>query len=136
MKGRVVAKDGKGKLTIQLMQDADEHCKACGMGDSCGLTKISSLEINPNSKSEAFNIDEYVDVEVSSKIILWLSVSVYILPLFTMLCGAFIFSTYSGGGDKPAILGSVVGLAIGVLFNIFLNKYSSLQRIVQVRRLS
>ncbi|MES0490873.1 MAG: SoxR reducing system RseC family protein [Leptospirales bacterium] len=137
MKGQIVSKDNTGKLKIALMQEADDNCKACGMGDSCGLTKLSYLEVDNGPEVENLNIDDYVDVEIPSKLFFWLTSSVYILPLFTMLFGAIIASfVFPLGGDKVAIVGGFSGFAVGIIFNVFLNKYLSLQRIVQIRRLA
>ena len=137
MKGQIVSKDDIGRVKIALMQEADNECKSCGLGDSCGLTKVSHLEIKKSSELEDLNINDYVDVEISSKVFLWLSTSVYILPLFTMLFGALIASAITpSGGDKAAMLGGFLGLGAGIVFNVFLNKYLSLQRIVKIRRLA
>jgi len=137
LKGQIVSKDETGKVEIALMQEADNECKSCGMGDSCGLTKLSSLEMKSSPELENLNINDFVDVEISSKVFLWLSGSVYILPLFTMLFGAIIASAIvPSGGDKTAMLGAALGLGAGIVFNVFLNKYLSLQRIVRIRRLA
>ena len=132
MKGQVISKDSEGNVTVALMQGADENCKACGMGDSCGLPKVEKLDIPAGKKTQSLKVDQYVDVEISSKMFLWLSGAVYIVPLLTMLFGAIL-----GHSVRPeetgAIIGAVAGFSIGVVFNIFLNKQLTLSKIVDIK---
>jgi len=132
MKGQVISKDSKGNITVALMQGADENCKSCGMGDSCGLPKVEKLEIPTNNNTQSLKINQFVDVEISSKMFLWLSGAVYIVPLLTMLFGAIVGYKIIPT-ETTAIIGSVAGFSAGVVFNIFLNKHLTLSRIVEIK---
>jgi positive regulator of sigma E activity len=132
MKGRVIDKKANGTIVIALMAEADEGCKGCSMGDSCNLPKMEQIEVRQDKSTMNCLKNDLVDVEVSSNKLIWLSASVYIMPLLTMIAGAFWGLPY---GEPSSIAGGIIGLAVGVVLNMILNRFLSLEKIVTVRRI-
>jgi positive regulator of sigma E activity len=130
MKGNVISRDESG-ITIALSHSPEDGCRACGLGESCSLPKSEKIRVDLNHHTKTLNINDIVDVEISSRRFLWLSASVYILPLVTMLAGGIFGMRYS---ENMGILGAIGGLAAGIMFNIKLNKVLSVHDIVDIRR--
>ncbi len=132
MKGKVISRSKTGALTIALLPEENDACSVCSLGDTCGLPKASQIEVEPGPETEKLQDNDFVDVEITSRKLLWLSGSVYILPLGAMLTGALLGAPY---GENMSIAFAFGGAAIGIMFNVFLNKRLTLNRIVTLRRI-
>jgi len=130
MKGNVISRDERG-VTIALYRSPEDGCQVCGIGESCSLPKSEKIRVDLNHQTEALNINDAVEVEISPGKFLWLSASVYILPLTTMLGGGIIGIRIS---ENAAILGAISGLIAGIMFNIKLDKIISIHSIVDIRK--
>jgi sigma-E factor negative regulatory protein RseC len=62
------------------------------------------------------------------------AVLTYVLPLSGLLTGAVAASTMVADGDAPAVLGAIVGLAIGVLAGLTLYGIGGIAQPVLLRR--
>jgi len=132
MLGKVVAIDSKGETLISMIPDQDNTgCSSCSMGDSCGLPGSEEIRVKTSDLKEELSVNDTVDVEISSKKLIGLSASVYILPLITMLAGAIAMQ---GKSEPWVIVGALVGLSAGVFFNVLLNKALTMSSVVTVRR--
>ena len=133
MLGKVVAIDKQGETLITLLPGQKESgCSSCSMEDSCSLPGSEEIRLKTSELNEKLEINDTVDVEMSSKKLLWFSASLYILPLITMLGGAISFQNQTEGW---VIAGALAGLAIGLLFNIALNKFITMNQVITIRRI-
>lgn len=133
MKGRVLSRNKSGALTIALMPEAGDKCSACSLGDTCGLPKASQIEVEPGSQTEDLKNNDLVDVEITARKLLWLSGSVYILPLIAMLIGALLGAPH---GENASIALAFSGVGAGLLFNVYLSKRLTINRIISLRRIA
>ena len=139
MLGQVIEIKDDGNLVVQLNQtEADSgKCSSCSLEKSCTLPGAKILEIPPGPKLPAMKIHDLIDVEMSSAKLLWLSASLYLLPLVLMVSGAAVLhSLFESQGENASILGALAGLATGLLFNIILSRKMSRKSAFDIRRIS
>ena len=91
--------------------------KACGHGllNSRGDGKRGYVRVLPGEQSiDACKLDDQVLISIPEEIILRGSFIVYLLPLLTMLAGAWVAATVGQGpADLLAAGGALVGLVAG-----------------------
>lgn len=133
MKGTVSRDSTDENLLIELDQDTagKEDCSSCGLRHHCGLPSTRTILVNQSDLNEAVIPGDSVDVEVRPTIVVWLSVSVYLLPIVTLVAGGLLMS---GMGEWVAVLGAMIGLAAGLLFNIALNRWIPIRKIISVKK--
>ena len=107
--GLVTAYDGKtGMAALQYARpDACEKCGACGGASGRRETLRLKAECAPGN---------WVKVELPDGRFLSAAAIAYGIPLVCFLAGLFLGYFLSGGQETPALLGSALGLGVGVLF--------------------
>ncbi len=133
MKGTVSRDSTDENLLIELDQDSviEENCSGCGLRHHCGLPSARSILMKKSDLSQPVAPGDSVDVEVRPTVVVWLSVSVYMLPIIMLVAGGFLLS---GMGEWLAVLGAMIGLAVGLLFNIALNRWIPIRKIISVKK--
>jgi len=89
-----------------------QNCTICGTAKP--ITAYAKNSVNAK-------IGDRVVIESSSATILSLSFAMYIIPLIFMICGYFIGANL-GLNENNSAISAVIGLLIGFLPSIFINK--------------
>ena len=106
--GLVTAYDEQsGEATVQYARpDACEKCGACGASGRQETLRLKA-ECKPGN---------WVKVELPDGTFLSAAAIAYVIPLVCFFIGLFAGHLLSGGRETPALLGSALGLGVGVLF--------------------
>lgn len=123
--GHVVAVDARG---IWIESDRTGACQACSASKGCGQRALAEFA---SRRTERLCIDnplgitalvgDRVTVGIAQGSFLRASLLLYTLPLLLLFLGGYLGSMY-GSTELPAILGSLAGLALGLLFARYLGR--------------
>ena len=114
--GVVVAVESDGLWVETIQKSACEVCvaeKGCGQKFLSKLAgKTVSIRVLRNKRSsEEFTVGQSVTIGIPEDVIVMASLLVYLLPIFTAIGGAWLFS----GSDWQAVGGAFGGLVLGGL---------------------
>lgn len=130
MKGKVLPLNADGLFPIELDTQGG-GCEGCAAKGICKIPATDVMEVAPENLPPDVHPGDTVDVELSPASRIWLSFSVFILPLLMMLVGALIGATQ---GEKWAIASGFAGLLAGLLLNWVLNRGLSAQKRIHITR--
>lgn len=130
MRGKVLPLNEKGLVPIEVSSDASA-CEGCAAKGFCKLPASEVIEVPRGNLPPQLQTGDTVEIELPPSFRVWLSFSVFILPLLCMLAGALIGATWS---ERWAIGGGFLGLLIGVLVNWVLNRSLSAQKRIHITR--
>jgi sigma-E factor negative regulatory protein RseC len=123
--GHVVAVDAQG---IWIESDRTGACQACSANKGCGqraLAEYASRRTErlciDNPLGIAARVGDRVTVGIAQGSFLRASLLLYTLPLLLLFLGSYLGSMY-GSTELPAILGSLAGLAFGLLIARYLGR--------------
>lgn len=130
MKGRVLPRNEKGLVPIELATGGG-GCEGCSAKGICKLPASDLIEVSPEVLPPGVQPGDMVDVELPPSFRVWLSFSVFIVPLLFMLLGAILGSMK---GEMWAIGSGFAGLLAGMLLNWVLNRGLSAQKRIHITR--
>lgn len=133
MKGTVSPNSTDENVLIELDQNAavEDNCSGCGLRHHCTLPSQRTVRIHKSELNEDIMPGDPVDVEVKPSVVVWLSVSVYMVPLLLLVAGGLLASEW---GEWYAVLGAMSGLILGLMGNIALNKWIPIRKIISVKK--
>ncbi|MCK5878464.1 MAG: SoxR reducing system RseC family protein [Holophagae bacterium] len=114
-----------------IKMDADDGnatCGSCSFKGHCSLPARKTLTL---VRPGQWAVGQRVEVDISPRIIVMLSASVYLLPVILMVACAGIMA---GKGDSWAVAGAFAGLITGIVVNLALNRFLPFEKIIQVKR--
>jgi sigma-E factor negative regulatory protein RseC len=119
-------------IVVDLEQDVAKleivrrtPCGICGQTRGCGISLWGRLFGHRNNIFKAHNqinakVGDSVIVGIEEQALLASSLMVYGIPLIAMLAGALlaggIFADDASHSDRYAVIGSILGLALGLLW--------------------
>ena len=133
MKG-IISKDTDADfIIVDLILDPESRsdCEGCGLRDHCSLPDQEQMAFSRKELDGEFEPGDRVQVDVPPKVIILLSVSVYIVPVFCMLLFAFLGARIS---EWVSVLAGIGGLGFGLLLNMLLNRLIPISRIISVKK--
>ncbi len=130
MKGIVGALNDHGQYPIVLDTQSGE-CEGCSAKGICKIPATDIMEIAPENLPTGIRPGDAVEVELSPASRVWLSFSVFILPLLLMLAGALLGAIK---GEGWAIAAGFAGLLAGLLLTWALNRSLTAQKQIQITR--
>lgn len=118
---RVVSLETTGYWLETLPKSA---CPRCAEGKGCGGGILAQAFANktyrlfvpfdvPAEESPRYGVDAQVQVAIDSRGLLWASLIMYLLPLMSILCGAFLIGKIGDFADVYTVTGAAVGLIVG-----------------------
>ncbi len=112
--------DAKSHSVATLEIERKTACGLCGQTRGCGNSIWGKLFAHQSSAFKAQNrinakVGDSVIVGINEKALVKSALLLYILPLATMLIGAILASHFRQT-DASAMLGAVIGLALGLLW--------------------
>ena len=112
--------DSKSHSVATLEIERKTACGLCGQTRGCGNSIWGKLFAHQSSAFKAQNrinakVGDSVIVGINEKALVKSALLLYILPLATMLIGAILTSHFRQT-DASAMLGAVIGLALGLLW--------------------
>jgi len=112
--------DTKSHSVATLEIERKTACGLCGQTRGCGNSIWGKLFAHQSSAFKAQNrinakVGDSVIVGINEKALVKSALLLYILPLATMLIGAILTSHFRQT-DASAMLGAVIGLALGLLW--------------------
>ena len=112
--------DTKSHSVATLEIERKTACGLCGQTRGCGNSIWGKLFAHRSSAFKAqnsinANVGDSVIVGINEKALVKSALLLYILPLATMLIGAILTSHFRQT-DASAMLGAVIGLALGLLW--------------------
>jgi len=112
--------DTKSHSVATLEIERKTACGLCGQTRGCGNSIWGKLFAHRSSAFKAQNrinakVGDSVIVGINEKALVKSALLLYILPLATMLIGAILVSHFRQT-DASAMLGAVIGLALGLLW--------------------
>ena len=112
--------DSKSHSVATLEIERKTACGLCGQTRGCGNSIWGKLFAHRSSAFKAQNrinakVGDSVIVGINEKALVKSALLLYILPLATMLIGAILTSHFRQT-DASAMLGAVIGLALGLLW--------------------
>jgi len=120
-RGRITANDGE---LIGIRAELPTTCAACSDGGGCGALALASLFGRPSSAvvevlrptGQQCRIGDQVCVSISEATVLRLSVRAYLLPVASLILGAWLGDMIAppAGADLWSAAGAVLGLAAAV----------------------
>jgi len=133
MKGIISKDTDAGFVVVDLIEDPESisACERCGLRDHCGLPDQKRLTFSRDELAGTFQAGEMVEVDVPPKIIILLSISVYVIPIFFMLVCAFLGARI---GEWVSVVAGVGGLGFGLILNMILNRLIPISRIISVKK--
>lgn len=117
--GKVVAIENDSVWVETSRQTA---CGSCSAQKGCGTSLLSKLFPNrqhyvrvlgQSAQLNEISIGDEITLEVSDGLIVKASLFMYLFPIVALLVGASVGDEY-GRGDGFAVLGGIVGLALGL----------------------
>jgi len=114
---KVIAENENSYLLETLPQSA---CPRCEAGNGCGggilakafASKIYQIEVN---KSQSLQVNELLIIGLPESTLVQGSVLHYLLPLVSMILGAFLFASAFGNGDLYTVSGALLGFIVGII---------------------
>jgi positive regulator of sigma E activity len=129
MLGTIINITSDNELIIRMDTDDDNAtCNACSFKGHCSLPASKTLTV---VRSGEWEVGQRVEVDISPKLIVMLSASMYLLPVILMIAFAGLLA---GGGDIWTVAGACTGLITGVAVNLALNRFLPFEKIIQVKR--
>lgn len=122
------APSGTLTITLDYQVENEQACIGCGLKSHCALPNRKTICI---SSTGEFAVGDRVNVDVSPVWIVSLSVSVYLVPVILMLFGAGLGAVR---GDWGAVAGAGMGLAAGIGWNMGLNRWLPIERLIRIKR--
>lgn len=121
-RGRITANDGE---LIGIKPEFPMNCAACGDGGGCGALALASLFGRPGRavvgvprpSGQQCRIGDRVTVSISERKLLRLSVIAYLLPVASLVLGAWLGETIAppaATADLWSATGGALGLAAAV----------------------
>jgi len=112
--------DTKSHSVATLEIERKTACGLCGQTRGCGNSIWGKLFAHQSSAFKAQNrinakVGDSVIVGINEKALVKSALLLYMLPLATMLIGAILTSHFRQT-DASAMLGAVIGLALGLLW--------------------
>ena len=112
--------ESKSHSVATLEIERKTACGLCGQTRGCGNSIWGKLFAHRSSAFKAQNrinakVGDSVIVGINEKALVKSALLLYILPLATMLIGAILTSHFRQT-DASAMLGAVIGLALGLLW--------------------
>jgi len=116
--GRIIRLFEDGTCEVAVLRDSacGGNCSSC---DGCAETSRTAVSRANNPLGGG--IDDIVEVESSNKVILGIAAVVYLLPVAGLLLGYGVFS-YASGNQYLSLLGSFVGLLLGLFAGTIVDK--------------
>ncbi len=133
MKGTVTQDSNADRVTIDLAREegTPTECEGCGFRHQCALPDQQQLTFTKGELDLKLTPGDPVEVVVPPRVVILLSVSVYVLPVLLMVIAAVLGSRY---GEWISVGAGFCGLGLGLLFNVVLNKMIPISRIISVKR--
>lgn len=133
MKGIVSQESTADRVIIDLGRETGmpSECEGCGFRHQCALPDQQQVSFATAELDMALQPGEQVEVVVPSRVVILLSVSVYLIPVLLMVVAAVLGSRY---GEWISVASGFCGLGAGLLFNVVLNKMIPISKIISVKR--
>ena len=120
-RGRITANNGE---LIGIRAELPTTCSACSDGGGCGALALARLFGRPGSAAvkvlrppgHQCRVGEQVTVSISEATVLRLSVRAYLLPVASLVLGAWLGDRFAppATADLWSAAGSALGLAVAV----------------------
>jgi sigma-E factor negative regulatory protein RseC len=116
--GRVVARE-PGAVWVETVRSGS--CAACNAGRGCGQRTLERLQAGGAARVRALadvaaGVGDRVAMGIPEQLLLRGTLRVYLLPLLLLFGGA-LAGRHLGSGDDTAMLGGLLGLAGGFVYN-------------------
>lgn len=123
--GRILAIEPDAVWVETVRRSTCQSCslkKGCGhglMGEALGDRRQQVRVLLGEFRSDQLQLDDEVDIDIPESVLVGGALLVYIVPLITLLLGALCgqsgFAAPGSGADIPAVIGAVVGFALGLV---------------------
>ncbi|MBR6311882.1 MAG: SoxR reducing system RseC family protein [Oscillospiraceae bacterium] len=118
--------DGRAVVEVTRQSACGHNCAECS--SLCGASgAISSVAENPVGA----RVGETVTIETPSKKIISAAALVYIVPLALLILG-YAAAALLGANEGRALIGSLIGFAVGVAVVVLVNRFARRNRGVEV----
>jgi positive regulator of sigma E activity len=129
MLGTVITITPDDALIIRMDADEDNAtCDSCSFKGHCSLPARKTLTL---VRPGQWEVGQRVEVDISPRLIVLLSASMYLLPVILMIVCAGMMA---GKGDILAVAGACAGLVAGIAVNVALNRFLPFEKIIQIKR--
>lgn len=112
-----VHRQADGQLAVEAA--CKTSCQTCGVNKICGGSKRSMLLELSSEEASRWQEGEQLQVDIAEEELLRLTLLAYLLPCLLLVVFALMASPW---GDLATALGSVVGLAVGVLLSSWMTR--------------